>query len=118
MAYFAQIENNLVIDVIVISNKDCDDLPFPESEPIGQTFIASLGIQGNWLQTSYNGRFRKQFAGIGYEYNSTGDVYIGIQPYPNWILNDTYDWVPPVPYPTDGGNYVWDETLNMWVPVP
>lgn len=64
MAHFAQMTNGLVSDVIVVSNDDCDNLPFPESEPVGQAFIASLGIPGDWLQTSYNGNFRGLYAGI------------------------------------------------------
>jgi hypothetical protein len=74
MAHFAQVTNNFVTQVIVVSNSDCDDLPFPESEPIGQTYIASLGIQGDWLQTSYNGNFRGTYAGIGYTWNGTDFV--------------------------------------------
>jgi hypothetical protein len=74
MAHFAQVTNNFVTQVIVVSNSDCDDLPFPESEPIGQTYIASLGIQGDWLQTSYNGNFRGIYAGIGYTWNGTDFV--------------------------------------------
>lgn len=70
MAHFAQMTNGLVSDVIVVSNDDCDNLPFPESEPIGQAFIASLGIPGNWLQTSYNGNFRGLYAGIDYTFNA------------------------------------------------
>jgi hypothetical protein len=71
MAHFAQVINNLVTDVIVIANTDCDDLAFPESEPVGQAFIASLGISGDWLQTSYNGNFRGCYAGIEYTWNGT-----------------------------------------------
>ncbi|CAB4194842.1 hypothetical protein UFOVP1269_9 [uncultured Caudovirales phage] len=76
MAYFAQIENNFVVNVIVISNEDCDNLIFPESEPVGQAFIASCGIDGNWLQTSYNGNFRSCYAGIGYTYDATLDEFV------------------------------------------
>jgi hypothetical protein len=74
MAHFAQVTNNFVTQVIVVSNSDIDDLPFPESEPVGQTYIASLGIEGNWLQTSYNGNFRGTYAGIGYTWNGTDFV--------------------------------------------
>lgn len=70
MAHFAQINNNVVSEVIVIANADCDNLPFPDSEPVGQAFIASLGITGDWLQTSYNGNFRGCYAGIGYTYDA------------------------------------------------
>ena len=68
MAHFAQLDGTKVIEVIVVANNDCDNLPFPESEPIGQAFIASLGLPGEWLQTSYNGNFRGTYAGIGYTF--------------------------------------------------
>jgi hypothetical protein len=63
MAHFAKIENNKVGEVIVVSNDDIDGLAFPASEPVGQAFIASLGIEGTWLQTSYSGSFRNLYAG-------------------------------------------------------
>jgi hypothetical protein len=75
MANFAQMQNDIVIDVIVVANADCGDLPFPESEPVGQAFIASCGIKGNFLQTSYNGIFRGIYAGIGYKYDATLGEY-------------------------------------------
>ena len=76
MAHFAQIKNDIVVDVIVIANTDCDDLPFPESEPIGQAYIASLGIAGDWLQTSYNGNFRGCYAGIGYTFDAIQNIFV------------------------------------------
>lgn len=70
MAHFAEInETNEVITVIVINNETVDYLPFPESEPIGQKFIASIGLQGQWLQTSYHGNFRGFYAGPGYTFD-------------------------------------------------
>jgi hypothetical protein len=76
MAHFACIDyENKVQQVIVVSNEDCGGGHFPESEPIGQAFIASLGIEGTWLQTSYSGSFRKQFAGIGCYYNGLIDEF-------------------------------------------
>lgn len=75
MAHFAQVTNDIVKDVIVISNEDCNDLPFPASEPVGQAFIASLGLIGEWLQTSYNGNFRGCYAGIGYRYDIATDTF-------------------------------------------
>ena len=74
MANFAEMENDIVIDVIVVANFDCGDLPFPESEPVGQAFIALCGIKGNFLQTSYNANFRGVYAGIGYTWNGTDFV--------------------------------------------
>lgn len=77
MAHFAKVEDNKVTEVIVVANSDCGDLPFPESEPVGQAFIASIGLTGTWLQTSYNGNFRGTYAGIGYTYNPVTDVFVG-----------------------------------------
>jgi len=76
MAYFAQVINNQVDEVIVISDDDCGGGEFPESEPIGQAFIASLGISGEWLQTSIDGLFRGAYAGIGYTYDPVLDEFI------------------------------------------
>ena len=75
MAHFANIQNNEVGQVIVVSNDDCDNLPFPESEPIGQAFIASLGIPGTWLQTSYSGSFRGIYAGVGFAFDASLGEY-------------------------------------------
>ena len=75
MAHFAKVNNNIVTDVIVVANSDCDNLEFPESEPVGQAYIASLGIEGEWLQTSYSGSFRGCYAGIGYTYNPALDQF-------------------------------------------
>jgi len=68
MAHFAQVENGIVQQVIVVSNDDCGGGNFPESESIGQAFLASLGFTGEWLQTSYSGSFRNCYAGIGYDW--------------------------------------------------
>jgi hypothetical protein len=76
MANFARLQNGYIDNVIVVANSDCDDLPFPESEPVGQTFIAALGIEGTWLQTSYNGNFRGCYAGIGYTYDEDSDSFV------------------------------------------
>jgi hypothetical protein len=76
MAHFAKIKNNTVVEVIVISNDDCGGLEFPESEPIGQTFITSLGLGDNWKQTSYNANFRGTYAGIGMIYDEDSDTFV------------------------------------------
>ena len=78
VAYFVKIDNDhKVKEVIVIANADCDNLPFPESEPVGQAFIASLNISGNWLQTSFNGNFRRKYAQIGFIYDQEQDAFFG-----------------------------------------
>ena len=76
MAHFAKIENNTVKNVIVVSNDDCGGGEFPDSEPIGQEFIASLGLSGEWLQTSYNANFRGCYASIGFTYDPDNDVFV------------------------------------------
>ena len=75
MAHFAKIENNVVQQVIVVSNNDCGGGEFPESEPIGQMFIASLGIEGDWLQTSYHANFRGCYAGVGTVFDPDASEY-------------------------------------------
>ena len=115
MANFAKINGDLVTEVIVVSNDDCDNLPFPESEPVGQAYIASLGIEGEWLQTSYTGAYRGLFAGIGYTWDGTG--FAPPQPFASWTKNaETYLWEAPTPMPTTG-MYKWDEPTLSWVEV-
>ena len=76
MAHFAQIAGDTVVQVIVVSNDDCGGGEFPQSETVGQEFIASLGLAGEWKQTSYNGNFRGSYAGIGYRYDRTLDEFV------------------------------------------
>jgi hypothetical protein len=76
MAHFAEISGNTVTQVIVVSNDDCGNLEFPASEPVGQEFIASIGLDGVWKQTSYNHNFRGRYAGIGYRYDSELDEFV------------------------------------------
>lgn len=115
MGHFAKIENGIVTNVIVVNNETLENLEFPESEPVGQEFIASLGFDGIWKQTSYNGNFRANYAGIGHSYDEINDVFIAPKPYESWILNEeTYQWDPPLEYPNDGGNYMWNESGLKW----
>jgi len=76
MAHFARIIGNTVVQVIVVSNDDCAGGDFPESEAAGQAFIASLGLSGEWRQTSYNANFRSKYAGIGDTYDAVNDVFV------------------------------------------
>ena len=76
MAHFAQVTDNIVRNVIVVNNSDCGGGDYPDSEPIGQAFIGSLGIQGDWLQTSYNNNFRGTYAGQGMTYDPVLDEFV------------------------------------------
>jgi hypothetical protein len=118
MANFAQLdENYIVTEVVVVNNETINNLPFPESEPVGVAFLQSLfGSTTIWKQTSYTASYRKNYAGIGYTYDPVLDAFIPPQPYPSWLLNTTTcQWQAPVPYPDDGKTYKWDETTLSWV---
>ena len=118
MAHFAKLdENNIVLEVNVVSNDTINNLPFPESEPVGVQFLTEWsGGYTNWKQTSYSGSFRKNYAGVGYAYDSVLDAFVPPKPYPSWLLNtNTAQWEAPVPYPNDGGMYEWDEQTKSWV---
>jgi len=116
MAHFAEIDSNGVVQrVIVVANKDTADANGNEMESIGVAFCQKL-LGGNWVQTSYNGSIRKNYAGIGYTYDTTLDAFVPPKPYPSWVLNsDTAEWDAPVPMPTDGKKYSWDEASQSWV---
>jgi hypothetical protein len=117
MANFAQLdENSIVIQVIAVNNDALGNLPFPESEPIGEAFCKSLlGADTNWKQTSYHANFRNMYAGIETQYHADLDVFTLPKPFPSWILNQvTYVWEAPVAYPSDKRNYFWDEASLSW----
>jgi len=80
MAHFAQVTDSIVRNVIVIDNSDCGGGDYPDSEPLGQAFIAAIGIDGEWLQTSYNNNFRGQYAGQGMTYDPVLDEFVSPQP--------------------------------------
>jgi len=111
MAHFAKVNQGKVINVIVAEPEFFDT--FVDSSP------------GEWIQTSYNthggqhpeGRpLRKNYAGIGFTYDSVRDAFIPPQPYESWTLNeDTCLWDSPVPYPNDGNLYTWDESTTSWI---
>ncbi len=115
MAHFAQLnEENLVTQVIVVANQDTADKDGVENEAIGIAFCTSL-LGGNWKQTSYNGKIRKNYAGIGYKYDATLDAFIPPQPFASWTLDEiTAQWKAPVDYPTDGERYTWNEKTLTW----
>ena len=117
MAHFAKIGlDNIVIDVLVVANRETMDAQGNEQESIGVEFLRNLTGHQTWIQTSYNGNIRKNYAGIGYTYDSQRDAFIPPKPYPSWILNEqTCLWEAPIPMPTDSEYYVWDELTTSWV---
>ena len=118
MAHFAQLdENNIVTQVIVVSNEDIKDSIGNENEEVGIAFCKNLlGRDTIWKQTSYNNSIRKNYAGIGFTYDATLDAFIAPKPYNSWILNEsTCIWESPVLYPNDGNMYAWDEETTSWL---
>lgn len=118
MAHFAELdENNVVLRVVIVNNADTADANGVEREHIGAAFCERL-FGGTWKQTSYNGNFRKQYAGIGCMYNQTIDAFVAPKPYPSWVLNNsTAVWEAPVAKPNDGQSYDWNESTGNWVVV-
>jgi hypothetical protein len=108
MAHFAKVENGIVVQVIVAE----------------QDVIDSAIFGHGWIQTSYNTHggkhpnnqpLRKNYAGVGYTYDSQKDAFIPPKPYASWLLNeDTYLWGAPVPMPTDDKRYSWNEEQQLW----
>jgi hypothetical protein len=115
MAHFAELdENNIVKRVVVVTNEQLS-VDGIESEIKGIEFCQSL-FGGNWIQTSYNGNIRKNYAGQGFIYDSERDAFIAPQPFPSWTLNEqTCQWLPPKPYPDDEKFFTWNEELGEWV---
>ena len=109
MAHFAELDsNNIVLRVVVTDNND------PAGDEGYSWLTTRLG--GTWVQTSYNGNFRKRFAQIGYSYDATKDAFIRPKPFESWILNEeTADWQAPTPMPE--GNFVWNEETVSWLEV-
>lgn len=114
MAHFAKIENGIVTQVVVIANADTADAYGTEKEYIGAAFCERL-FGGDWKQTSYNGTFRKNYAGVGFTYDQNRNAFIAPQPFPSWTLvENTCQWIAPIPMPTDG-YYTWDEASLSWI---
>ena len=124
MADFAKLdENNVVTQVLTVADATAT------SEEAGVNFLKTVYNEPDavWKQTWEDGSQRKNFAGIGFTYDSSKDAFIPPQPYPSWTLNDdTCEWDPPVPYPSDTpvdsdgnpANYKWDEDSQSWIVVP
>jgi hypothetical protein len=122
MSHYAKVVNGIVTQVIAADPSFFNT--FVDTSP------------GTWIQTSYNTRggvhyapnsntpdegtpLRGNYAGIGYAYDSTNDVFYPPQPYPSWIIiAPNWTWTAPTPYPSDGNQYTWDETTKSWVEVP
>lgn len=102
MAYYAQIVNDIVVEIIVVDNDIAD----------GAQFCTDL-LGGIWVQTFMNDP-NKNYAGIGFTYDAINNNFISPQPYPSWILDDNDDWQPPIAQPPPPPKTMWDEETQTW----
>lgn len=113
MAHFAKVNEQGIVEQVIVAEQDVIN-------------SALFGLPSSWVQTSYNTHggvhanggtpLRKNYAGIGYTYDSVRDAFIPPKPFPSWLLNeDSCLWESPVPYPNDGKHYQWDEATTSWV---
>jgi len=118
MAHYAFIDHDGVV-VEVITGVDEDQVVNGITGTEGwEQFYATQRPGLTCRRTSYNGRIRKNYAGIGYRYDQACDAFIAPQVFPSWFLDeDTCVWQPPVPYPDDGGMWGWNETTGTWEPI-
>lgn len=118
MSHYAKVKDGIVVQVIVAEADFFNH--FKDTSP------------GSWIQTSYNTRanihygpdgkpdegvaLRGNYAGVGFSYDAANDVFYAPQPFPSWEIDkNTWTWQPPIPYPTDGGYYIWNEPRQSWV---
>jgi len=125
MAHFAKLDgDNKVLQIVVIDNDEIKDGDGNESEAIGITACQTYFDGGTWIQTSYNNNMRGLYAGVGYTYDTSRDIFIPPQEFPSWSFNvATFLWEAPVALPADEGwnsdmtqfvFYEWDEDLQQW----
>ena len=114
MAHFAEISDGIVRQVLVVNNSELL-IDGVEVEQKGIDFLNNL-LGGTWVQTSYNNRIRKQYAGVGFTYDAVKDQFVAPQPFPSWTLDSNNDWQAPTPKPE--GSFTWDEETLAWVATP
>ena len=116
MAHFAKLgSDSVVTQVVVVNNAVILDGDGVEQESLGVAFLTTLLSHSNWKQTSYNGTFRKNFAGIGFSYDAGRNAFIPPKPHNSWVLNGTTClWGAPTAEPDDSRTYIWNEDTLAW----
>jgi len=111
MAHFAKLGKGNIIETVAVVHND-----IATTEQSGVDFLNNLyNTRDVWKKTSYNNNIRKNFAGIGFQYDQTRDAFIAPKPYQSWTLNETTcQWEAPVDYPNDGESYKWNEQTLSW----
>ena len=113
MAHYAFLDENNIVTEVIVGKDETELIEGLSPEEWYGNFRGQTCVR-----TSYNNNIRKQYAGVGYTYNETADVFIAPQPFPSWSLDANYDWQAPIDYPADGKFYSWDETNQVWVESP
>ena len=108
MAHYAFLDINNIVTKVITGIDETELIEGLDTETWYGNYCGQV-----CKRTSYNNNIRKQYAGIGYTYDSNADVFIAPQPYPSWTLDNNFDWQPPTPKPE--GDYYWDEDLKQWV---
>jgi hypothetical protein len=109
MAHYAYLDENNIVIAVTVGKDETELIDGLDTE----TYYA-LGTPYTVKRTSYNGNIRKQFAGIGFNYDAVNDVFIAPQPYASWSLDGNYNWQPPTPAP-EGMDWYWDEDSLSWI---
>ena len=113
MAHYAFLDENNIVTEVITGKDETELIDGLTPEVWYGNFRGQICVR-----TSYNGNIRKQYAGIGYTYNETADVFVSPQPFESWSLDSNYDWQAPIERPADGKDYLWDEDEQDWVELP
>ena len=112
MAHYAFLDSNNIVTEVIVGRHEWEVV-----DGISDWEHAYSLVRGqSCVRTSYHGNIRKQYAGIGYTYNSEADVFISPQPFPSWSLDSNHTWQPPTQ--KSEPNTVWNEGTLSWVPFP
>jgi hypothetical protein len=113
MAHYAFLDDNNIVTEVITGKDEAELIDGLTPEEWYGNFRGQRCIR-----TSYNNNIRKQYAGIGYSYDESADVFVASQPFPSWSLDENYDWQAPIERPADGKYYLWDESNQVWVESP
>jgi hypothetical protein len=111
MAHYAYLDKNNIVVAVIVGKDETELIDGLDTE-----IYYAQGTPYTVKRTSYNGKIRKQYAGIGYSYDLVADVFIAPQPFPSWTLDGNFDWEAPKPRPVEG-LWQWDEQAQEWINV-
>jgi hypothetical protein len=110
MAHYAFLDDNSIVTEVIVGKDETETIDGLTPEEWYGDYRGQRCVR-----TSFNNKIRKQYAGVGYKYDESADVFITPKPFPSWSLDSNYDWQAPVELPADGKHYSWDESKTAWV---